>query len=89
MNLDQNKHWVSVVLSKNLININVSSLYGRSTGVPTYNAFLAMNLPHHVEHSLMIDVIKKPNLRLLEVLIERHGIAVGHIEEAVVTVLTQ
>lgn len=37
----------------------------------------------------MVDVVEEPNIRLVEVLLERHSVAIGHLELALVSILSK
>ena len=37
----------------------------------------------------MVDVVEEPNIRLVEVFLERHSVAIGHLELALVSILSK
>ena len=83
-----NINWHCVVAAQNFVDLNIVFLRLRSCRVPSDDLFSAIDASHHVEHLFVINMVKEPDIRLLQVLFERHGVAISHLELSFVTILT-
>ncbi len=61
----------------------------RSSRVPTDNLFLAVDAAHHVEELLVVDLIKEPDFRLLQILFKRHSVAICHVKDALIAIKSE
>ena len=89
LNIADDKYRVGVVATNNLINLNIIALDLRPRRVPAHYALFGINAAHHVEHLLVVDVIKEPDVGLMCVLFKRHRIAISDVEHLVVGVLAE
>ena len=81
-------HWHSVIPSEDLIDLNIVLLGVRSSRIPSNDLLSTIDAPHHVEHLLVVNVVEEPDIGLLQVLLEGHGVAICHLELSFVTILT-
>lgn len=88
-NAAYNVDWHGIVPSENLIDLDVILLAIRSRRVPAKDLLSSIDAPHHVEHFFVINVIEEPDVWLIEVLLERHSVAISHLKLAFVTILSQ
>ena len=86
---DDNKDWESIVSTHDLVYLNIIFFGVRARGVPSNDFFFPIDLAHHSKHFLMVDVIKEPDIRLLQILLERNCIAICDFKHAFVAIFTQ
>ena len=89
LNPDNYKDGLCVVSPQYLVDIDVILPNVWSSRIPSDDLLPRIDLPHHIEHVLVKDVIEEPNIFwLVLVLFKGHGVAVRHLEHVVVSVLT-
>jgi hypothetical protein len=89
LDIADDKDGVGVVPADNFVDLDVRATDAGTGRVPSNDSFLAIDSSHHVEHLLMVDVIEKPNFRLLQVLFERNRIAISYIKDAVIAIFSE
>lgn len=88
LNVANNKNWVGVIPSNDFIDVNIVLHQLRSCRVPSHNSLFSVDTTHHVEHLFVIDVIEKPNIRFLEILLEWNCIAISYVQYFIISVLS-
>ena len=78
LHIANNKYWVLMIPSHNLIQLYVVKLNLRPTRVPPHNKFFILDPIHHTKHFLVVDVVEKPNIEVVLVFFKRHRIAISH-----------
>ena len=86
---DDYKDWESVVSTHDLVDLNIILFGVRACGVPSDDFLFPINLAHHSKHFLMVDVVKEPDIRLLQILLERNCIAISDFKYTFVAIFSQ
>lgn len=81
--------WHRVVATEDLVDLDVVLLGLGASGVPADDLLSAVDPAHHVEHLLVVDVVKEPDVGLVQIFLEGHSEAIGDLESSLVTVLSK
>jgi hypothetical protein len=74
LHINDQENWLLDVFSEHLIDLNIMSLKGRSSNIPTDKTLFLCDFSHHIEHAFVVKMIKEPNVVLRDILFEWDGI---------------
>lgn len=86
LDINHQEDWFISVFSEDLVDLDIMGSEGVAGGVPTDEFFLLTDLPHHVEHLLVVEVIQEPDAGLAGVLFEGYSVAVDYLNILVIHV---
>lgn len=79
LDVANDEDWVGVIASNDFVNMDIVLHQQGPCGVPPHDSFLGVDPTHHVEHLFVVDVVEKPNVRLLGVFLEWNCVAIGNV----------